>query len=261
MIRNKKLGLYIIGQINPNQSTRLKTVYVGSSLNLNRRFTEHKRDLKAGNHKNSRLQNLWNECIDSLPEDTKANSFNINSIFPHIKDFLTYKKTASFLFIPVFTVEMTDSLDEQPVSLKEELFSLESELASWIEKNLSIESLNSWLVLGTEDREGQAVCIEGVVYKSRPLAAQALGLLKNGKPDKQKIYQRVVPKKWANYFYIKNGFLEKKLEIRNSQGKLLHYETYHYGEVQGMDSNSPNVIYWTEPKFIEKTEVRNRKTS
>lgn len=28
--------------------------YVGSSLNLNRRFTEHKRDLKANKHKNPR---------------------------------------------------------------------------------------------------------------------------------------------------------------------------------------------------------------
>ena len=36
-------------------------VYVGSAMNLARRFIEHKRDLKRGTHVNCKLQNAWNK--------------------------------------------------------------------------------------------------------------------------------------------------------------------------------------------------------
>lgn len=74
-IRKKKAGLYIIIKADFNQPGTAGYFYVGSSLNINRRFTEHKRDLKTGNHKNPRLQQLWNDFMKDQPPDT--GSFNI----------------------------------------------------------------------------------------------------------------------------------------------------------------------------------------
>lgn len=34
-------------------------IYVGSAMNATRRFIEHRRDLKAGNHANAKLQSSW----------------------------------------------------------------------------------------------------------------------------------------------------------------------------------------------------------
>ena len=35
--------------------------YIGSSININRRFTDHKKQLRCNKHKNQHLQNAWNE--------------------------------------------------------------------------------------------------------------------------------------------------------------------------------------------------------
>lgn len=42
----------------------------------------------------------------------------------------------------------------------------------------------------------------------------------------------------------------KKVEIRNSKGKLLKYELLECGKVENIDSASPKVTYYDEPKSL-----------
>ena len=50
----KMIGIYKIS------CTEEDTVYIGSSNNIKRRWGEHKRTLKAGTHRNTKLQLAWN---------------------------------------------------------------------------------------------------------------------------------------------------------------------------------------------------------
>lgn len=50
--------------------------YIGSTINLPRRFSNHKKDLVRGNHYNSYLQRAWNKY------DETAFTFNVISIVP-----------------------------------------------------------------------------------------------------------------------------------------------------------------------------------
>lgn len=185
-ITNKKAGFYMILKVMTHSKKphgRGECFYVGSSMNLNRRFTEHKRDLKAGKHKNTPLQQVWNDCMKSLNQPIEA--YTIDQIFPHINDYLSYKHTACFVFIPIFETLMTSSLEVERNPIQKELESLEKELETSIQNNLSVPSLNYWCVLGTPDRQSTKVCIEGAIYTNRSVAAATLGFFKNGKPDKQ----------------------------------------------------------------------------
>lgn len=40
--------------------------YIGSSINIERRLKEHKRNLKANRHSNQHLQNAWNKYQEYL---------------------------------------------------------------------------------------------------------------------------------------------------------------------------------------------------
>jgi len=48
-------GIYTIGNLVDNK------VYVGKSVNIDRRLKKHQRDLNAGKHKNIHLQQAWNK--------------------------------------------------------------------------------------------------------------------------------------------------------------------------------------------------------
>ena len=52
---NRTCGIYCI----LNKKTNI--VYVGKSVNINRRFTDHKKLLKCGKHYNDYLQNSYNK--------------------------------------------------------------------------------------------------------------------------------------------------------------------------------------------------------
>ena len=53
-------GIYQI--YNPINNKR----YIGSSINIQRRLKEHKRNLRGGYHHNQHLQNAWNKYTDVL---------------------------------------------------------------------------------------------------------------------------------------------------------------------------------------------------
>lgn len=248
-IKNKKAGLYMILKVNPNKpNSPGECFYVGSSTNLNRRFTEHKRDLKTGKHKNPRLQQVWNDSIKSLLKP--FNSYVIDEIFPHIGNYLSYKDTSCLVFIPILEILMTSSLESEQNLIKKELESLERNLESSIQNNLSVPPLNYWLVLGTSDRVSTTVCIEGKIYTNRSVAAEALGLFKNGKPDKQYVLNRIGRKTYSKWCYISNSTLMKKVGIRNSKGKLLKYELLECGKVENIGSDSVKVIYYDKPTSL-----------
>lgn len=42
----------------------------------------------------------------------------------------------------------------------------------------------------------------------------------------------------------------KKVEIRDSKGQLLKYELLECGKVEDLDSTSPKVTYYDQPKFL-----------
>lgn len=260
--RNQLAGLYVIVRKDDTHPSGFDTCYVGSSFNLSRRFTEHKRDLKvkAGKHKNRTLQDIWDKFMASIFLLTSSQqtsvSKNIDAYFSHAKNFEKNKQTAVLVFIPLSETLVTDSLLQDSKAVKEEIISLEPDVNSLLETNLSVTSANIWLVLGTTSRPSQPVCVDGVVYFSRPLAAQALGLLKaDGKPNDQIIYQRMATRKWETYFYITDGFLEKKLENRAPSGQLTGYTVMHYGEVRDLDTDNPQVIFWDLPELIREIDV------
>lgn len=47
-------------------NTETGVVYIGSSRNVLNRFRDHKKDLRAGNHKNLHLQNSWNKYGEAV---------------------------------------------------------------------------------------------------------------------------------------------------------------------------------------------------
>lgn len=51
----KNCGIYII------QNVVNGNIYVGSSININRRFSQHKSTLRHNTHRNKHLQNAWNK--------------------------------------------------------------------------------------------------------------------------------------------------------------------------------------------------------
>lgn len=249
-ITNKKAGFYMILKVDSKKPelSRGECFYVGSSMNLNRRFTEHKRDLKAGKHKNTRLQQVWNTTMESMPQSAKA--YAIEQLFPHVGEYVSYQDTACFVFIPLLQTLMDPSLEQERNLVKKELESLEQGLENFIQNSLSVRPLNYWLVLGTTDRASTTVCIEGIVYSNRSVAAAALGVYQDGKPNKQYVLNRIARKFYSKWCYISGSALMKKVEIRNSKGKLLKYELLECGQVENLDSPSPKITYYEKPKSL-----------
>ena len=64
--------------------------YIGQAVDTNRRFTQHKRELKKGIHSNSRLQNCYNKygepTFEVICECTKEelNSIETKYLFEHV---------------------------------------------------------------------------------------------------------------------------------------------------------------------------------
>lgn len=62
-------------------------VYIGQSIDINKRFKEHKRSLRKGEHENYRLQDDWNvygEDAFSFEIIQKCRSSNLNEIEKHL---------------------------------------------------------------------------------------------------------------------------------------------------------------------------------
>lgn len=86
--------------------------YYGSSLDLDKRLYEHKRNLRLGQHDNKHLQSSWNkytedsfqfDIIEEIPliEDVDENNRNLRSIeTDYIQKYQTYKDTYGYNFIP-----------------------------------------------------------------------------------------------------------------------------------------------------------------
>lgn len=102
----KRQGIYKISNLENNKS------YYGSSLNLDKRLYEHRRNLRLGQHDNKHLQNAWNkytedcfkfEVIEEVPliEDIEENNRNLRRIeTEYIQKYQTYKPEFGYNFIP-----------------------------------------------------------------------------------------------------------------------------------------------------------------
>ena len=102
----KKQGIYLI------QNLKNGKKYYGSSLNLEKRLYEHKRNLRLGQHDNKHLQNSWNrysednflfEIVEEVPliEDIEENNKNLRRIeTDYIQKFRTYDPNIGYNFIP-----------------------------------------------------------------------------------------------------------------------------------------------------------------
>ena len=70
--------------------------YIGQAVDTNRRFTQHKRELKKGIHSNSRLQNCYNKygepTFEVICECTKEelNSIETKYLFEHVDNKLCF---------------------------------------------------------------------------------------------------------------------------------------------------------------------------
>ncbi|MGM9532742.1 GIY-YIG nuclease family protein, partial [Intestinibacter sp.] len=102
----KRQGIYRILNLKNNKC------YYGSSLDLDKRLYEHKRNLRLGQHDNKHLQSSWNkytedsfqfDIIEEIPliEDIDENNKNLRSIeTDYIQKYQTYKDTYGYNFIP-----------------------------------------------------------------------------------------------------------------------------------------------------------------
>ena len=102
----KRQGIYKISNLENNKC------YYGSSLDLDKRLYEHKRNLRLGQHDNKHLQNAWNkytedyfkfEVIEEVPliEDIEENNKNLRKIeTEYIQKYQTYKPEFGYNFIP-----------------------------------------------------------------------------------------------------------------------------------------------------------------
>lgn len=258
-IINKKSSIYVILGTDPNTS-QVIDYYVGSSQQVQRRFTEHKSELKAGKHKNKRLQAFWDNIVQNLPASSSTTGTGLNkktmdSLFPHIDFFYQYKSTAWLVFIPV--VEFSNDSSRSSKEIKAELEECEKAVADSLEQIFGFKGTNFWLYTGTPDRDSRTVCIDGQIYTNRSVAAKALGWMKNGKPDKQKVWACIARKAYPNFCFVDGELLTKKVEIRNSKGKLLGYEVFECGTAQKQTDGSYNISYYATPKLIEYRATTN----
>lgn len=220
-----------------------KAFYVGSSLNLNRRLTEHKRDLKSGRHKNQRLQESWNNQQDV--------QYSIDQLFSRIEDYHKNQKTVIFVFIPLLDQKLPANMSKLETNqTRAEIQSYEQTLSELVIQHCGLKSYNYWLVLGTDDRESVGVCIDGIYYKNKLVAAQALNFQKNGKPDKQLIANRLEGRKWSTWMLVKSNKLIKTIRIMDSKGKRIGYQTYEYGTIDLSNQDNPTIKYYEKPILV-----------
>lgn len=102
----KKQGIYLIQNLENGKK------YYGSSLNLDKRLYEHKRNLRLGQHDNKHLQSSWNkytednfkfEIVEEIPiiEDEEKNNGNLRNIeTEYIQKYKTYLPEYGYNFIP-----------------------------------------------------------------------------------------------------------------------------------------------------------------
>ena len=73
-------GIYLISNLINNK------IYVGQSINIEKRWTQHKRELRNNIHENKRLQNAWNKYGEenfefSIVEECDINQLNQREIY------------------------------------------------------------------------------------------------------------------------------------------------------------------------------------
>lgn len=102
----KKQGIYLIQNLENGKK------YYGSSLNLEKRLYEHRRNLKLGQHDNKHLQSSWNkytedsfkfEIVEEVPiiENVEENNRNLRNIeTEYIQKYKTYLPEYGYNFIP-----------------------------------------------------------------------------------------------------------------------------------------------------------------
>lgn len=177
-----------------------KSFVVGCTIKLKRRFTEHKRDLKAGKEKNSKFQKLFTERWNIFKKEIANQNFSeqklIEMFFPSFENFEKNQNTAEFLWIVLqeFPIKCSGKIvfsKEEVGEILKELQVYEKLYSDQIEKKFGLTSLNFWMVPGTTDREGRPVCIDGAFYANKVEAARQLNLFKNGKPNKQLVANRL----------------------------------------------------------------------
>jgi hypothetical protein len=228
-------GFYVIYVVDANKA------YTGASMNIYRRFSEHKRDLKKNAHKNKTLQEAYNTAFAKKPSNVPFDAF-----FPLGVDFINKTNEAKFVFIP--QVEFLLSENITPAEKKAMKTELEAyEQATSVSIEIHLPSINVWLTPGTEARASVPVCIDGVFYKNKTVAATQFKIFNNlGKPDKRAINHRLETKKWATWCIVDKEKLIKRVRVMNSKGQRLYYDTWQYGEVITLN-NVQVAKYWESP--------------
>lgn len=217
----------------------LNYFYLGASMQLNRRWTEHKRDLKNGKHKNRTLQKAWDDALKKAPGSADRLTATITE-YSKLKSSPEIK----FVFIPLLQIPVNLSWTKTELNeMRSELEEYEEEITNLMSETLGLPSVNIWLKPGTKARLGAEVCIDKVFYPSKAEAARALNLL-----NKNVVNQRLEVARWATWCSVtSDNKLIKKLRKMNSSGQRLGYETWQYGEVL-IVNNERVAKYWREPK-------------
>lgn len=87
------IGIYSITNIMTNE------VYIGESLDIDKRIQNHLKDLKSGNHHNYKLQQSWNEWTEEWGDDVfifdvieNCNPFNLEINWEKMKLYLLMRE-------------------------------------------------------------------------------------------------------------------------------------------------------------------------
>jgi len=229
-----------------------KKYYIGASTNLKRRFSEHKRDLLAKKHKNLELQKIWDEEFSQ-----KSPVIQMDEFFPSNDQYEKCEKckdTAKFIFMELLSVKFpTQDLRKD---MKEELLLYEEAvtdiMADCVKSFGGTEkpAVNIFLTLGTDNRESIPVCIDGVFYKSRSVAAAELGLYKASKPNKQTVSNRLETLRWSTWCFVQDNKLIKRIRKMDPTGRRTGYEVWQYGEVIYTADNVKTAFYWSTPERL-----------
>lgn len=249
-IRNEFAGYYLMFHI------QSKSFVLGCTTKLKRRFTEHKRDLKAGKEKNTRFQQLfigrWKIFQTKMANQNVSQEQLIEMFFPSFENYEKYQNTAEFVWIvlqelPIRSSKEMGFSDEEVLEIRKELQAYEKFYAEQIQKKFAITSLNFWMEPSTEDREGNPVCIDGVFYANKVEAARQQNLFFKGKPHKQLVANRLESSAYPKWCYVQDNKLIKRLRVQDSLGRRKGSKIVEVGKVEMDKNNQPVAIYLEFP--------------
>ena len=233
-----------------------KSFVLGCTSHLKRRFTEHKRELKSQKEKNTRFQELFTERWEifkaKMANENISPTRLIGMFFPSYEKYKKYEETAEFLWVVLQSIPRSDPrlAEQEAEDITAELNVYEKTYAERIQEKTGLTSLNYWMEPDTKDREGRAVCIDGVFYINKAQAARKLNLFNKAKANKQLVANRLESRNYPTWCFVESEKLVKRLRRANSSGQRVGYETVQYGEIKYDKNNQPTAIYFSTFKKL-----------